>query len=121
MSADLVLINGLRVTTRIGVDDWERKVDQELTLNLKLQPADGFAKAASSDAIDDALDYAAVSQCLVERAAQCHYQLIEALAEDLIGTIFEQFPAVQKIQLELRKPGAVPAATWVGLSLERQR
>ncbi len=121
MSSDQILITGLKLDSRIGVDDWERQVDQQLVLNLRLQPAGGFAKAAQSDDIGQALNYAAVSDCLVKRAAQCEYQLIEALAEDLVAQLFEQFPMVEKVGLELRKPAVVDAAEWVGLSLERSR
>lgn len=117
--ADTVLISGLRVTTRIGIEDWERKVDQELILDLRLQPKAGFSAAAESDAIDDALDYAKVSDCLVEWARQSDFQLIEALASHLLDRLFQQFPMIAQIRLLMKKPGVVPAADWVGLEMER--
>ena len=56
---DTVSIKGLKAASVIGCYDWERDIRQTLVIDLELK-AD-FARAAETDAIADALDYAAIS------------------------------------------------------------
>ena len=117
--ADSILVWGLRMPTLVGVDEWERRVQQELVVNLRMQC--DCRVAAGSDELDDALDYAAVSQLLLRRGEVGEYRLIEALAEDLAESVLEKFPQIQSLWLQLQKPGAVPEAEWVGIEIERKR
>lgn len=114
--ADSVLIEGLVVETVVGVYDWERKVDQRLVVDLEMA-WDNRVPGASDD-VNDALDYAAVS----ERVAAClktlQPQLLEHGAEVLAAELQAQF-GIRWLALTLRKPGAVPAARSVGVRIER--
>ena len=60
---DTVFIKGLKAASVIGCYDWERDIRQTLVIDLELK-AD-FARAAQTDALDDALDYAAISQRVI--------------------------------------------------------
>ena len=64
---DIVYIKGLRATRVIGVYDWEREIRQSVVLDLEM--ASDNRRAAASDEIEDALDYAAISRacCLCRR------------------------------------------------------
>jgi hypothetical protein len=55
-----VSIRDLRVSTVIGVYDWERETEQALTFSVAMVAE--VAKAAARDDIGDALDYSAVAQ-----------------------------------------------------------
>ena len=52
---DLVYVRDLRVDTVIGIYDWEREIRQVVSIDLEM--ATDIAKAASSDSIEDTLDY----------------------------------------------------------------
>ena len=78
---DTVFILGLRATSVIGCYDWERDIRQTLVIDLKLK-AD-FARAAETDALTDALDYAAISKRVIAVCDESRFQLLEALAEHL--------------------------------------
>ncbi|MCK0106979.1 dihydroneopterin aldolase [Marinobacter sp. S0848L] len=114
--ADVVLVEGLAVETVIGVYDWEREITQRLLVDLEMA-WDNRVPAASDD-VSDALDYATVS----ERVGQCiqalQPQLIEAAAEAVASMLQQDF-GVSWLRLTIRKPGAVPAATSVGVRIER--
>lgn len=114
---DKVFIKGLKADSVIGVYDWERKIRQQLIIDLEL--AADFSAAAASDALPDALDYAAISQSVIAAVEGASYQLLEALAEHLAALILARFP-VQGLTLSITKPGAVPAAEAVGVYIERQ-
>ena len=113
---DLVLIEGLTVETVIGVFDWEREIQQRLIIDLELYT--DISKAASTDNLQDTLDYKAISDAAIAFAENSEYQLIEALAEDLASLILADF-SVRKLGLRVSKPGAVPEAENVAIKIVR--
>lgn len=113
---DRVLIEGLRVDALIGVYGWEREVQQTLTLDLVM----GWDNRVpgQSDSVEHALDYARVAEAVAAWVGASTYQLLEALAEDLAQKLMTEF-GVPGLELTIRKPGAVPSATAVGVSICR--
>jgi len=115
---DEVLIEGLEVDATIGVYDWEQDIQQKLIIDLTL--AWDCQRAGQSDSIDDALDYAAVSQT-VERWIQAKPRaLIETVAEGIAELLFKDF-GVNEVQVKVSKPGAVPTANNVAVKIQRTR
>lgn len=113
---DTVLIEGLAVEAVIGVYDWERDVQQRLLIDLEL--AWDIRVPAASDNVADALDYASVSQHVTEYFVNQQPQLLETAAEFLAADLRARF-GVAWLKLVIRKPGAVPQAQSVGVSIER--
>ena len=113
---DTVFIRGLRADTIIGVYGWERSIRQTVVLDLEL--ASDNRRAAATDHIEDALDYAAISARLLSYIEGSEFQLIETLAERAAAIVQEEF-RVPWLRLSLAKPGAVAAATAVGVVIER--
>lgn len=113
---DTVFILGLRATSVIGCYDWERDIRQTLVIDLKLK-AD-FARAAETDALTDALDYAAISKRVIAVCDESRFQLLEALAEHLATLLLTEF-SIAGLQMTVTKPGAVEAADGVGVVIER--
>jgi dihydroneopterin aldolase len=115
---DRVFIENLTVDTVIGIFDWEREIRQAVSLDLEMEF--DIRKAAVSDAIEDTLDYKAVSKRLIHFIEQSEFQLVEALAEECASIILAEFP-VRRVKLKLRKPGAVRGSSAVGVMIERDR
>lgn len=113
---DRVLIEGLAVETVIGVYDWEREVSQRLLIDLEMA-WDNRVPAASDD-VADALDYAAVSERVTGFLALARPRLLETAAEGIADLLQQEF-GVRWLRLVMRKPGAVPAAVSVGVSITR--
>lgn len=113
---DIVFIRELRADTIIGVYDWERRIRQTVVLDLEL--ASNNRRAAASDQIDDAMDYAAISGRVLSFIEASEFQLIETMAERVAEVIIEEF-AVPWLRLRLSKPGAVAQARDVGVLIER--
>lgn len=116
MNSDRVFIEDLRIQTVIGVFDWEREISQ--TVSLDLEMAYDTSRAAQSDAIEDTLDYKAVSKRLIHFVEQAEFQLVEALAEACARIVLDEFP-VSWLRLKLSKPGAVRGSSAVGVIIER--
>lgn len=113
---DIVFIEDLRINTIIGVFDWEREVRQ--TVSLDLQMAWDNSRAAATDDLQYALNYKAVSDRLLQFVGESEFKLIETMAEQVCDIVLTEF-SVSWLRLTLRKPGAVPQASTVGLILER--
>ena len=113
---DIVYIKGLQTETVIGVYDWERNIRQTVVLDLEM--AADVARGGASDDVADALDYAAVSERVLEYVHASHYKLIETLAERVASLVMQEFD-VSWLRLRLEKPGAVKQAETVGVMIER--
>ena len=113
---DIVFIRELRVDTVIGVYDWERRIRQTVVMDLEL--ASDNRRAAAGDRIEDAIDYAAISQRVLSFIEASEFQLIETMAEQVANIILDEF-AVPWLRVRLAKPGAVSQAREVGVLIER--
>ena len=113
---DIVFIRELRADTVIGVYDWERSIRQSVVLDLEM--ATDNRRAAATDSIDDALDYAAISARVLAFIEGSEFQLIETMAEQVAALILGEF-GVPWLRLRLCKPGAVARARDVGVVIER--
>lgn len=118
MPRDQIFVQSLQLDASVGVFEWEKKIRQSLIFDLELFT--DFRIAAQSDAIADAVDYAAVCEQIKQVLAMDHYQLLERLAEVIVQTLFEQF-SVERIVLSVHKPGAVPNTQSVGVKVDRSR
>lgn len=116
ISADTVFIRDLRVSTVVGIFDWERRIRQTVVLDLDMS-AD-IRRAARSDRIEDTLDYKAVAKRVAQFVSAAQFQLVETLAEEIAGLIIREF-RVARVKVTLHKPGAVSGSKSVGVSIER--
>jgi len=114
---DLVFIEGLKTQAVIGVYDWEKKIKQDLVFDLEMEH-DNRVPAATDD-LSKTLDYESISNFIVAFCAERQFELIETLAEYLVGEMIGQFK-LNAITLTLRKPDAVPAAQAVGVKIHRK-
>lgn len=115
---DIVFIQQLAVKTTIGVYDWEKKIKQQLLFDIEMSC--DISNAASSDDIDNTVDYAVVSDTITQYVEQHQFELIETVAEKTAEIILSKF-AVTRVAITLQKPGAVKNAQSVGVKIVRQK
>lgn len=115
---DKILIEGLEIKSLIGVYPWERQAPRPLLVDLCLY-AD-LSGAASSDAVADTIDYAAVAKRIEDVAASSSFELLEALSGALIRMLLDEF-AIDKVTLKLSKPDILPNARDVAVEMTRSR
>ncbi|RTZ14955.1 bifunctional dihydroneopterin aldolase/7,8-dihydroneopterin epimerase [Vibrio aquaticus] len=113
---DKVFIEQLEVITTIGVYDWEQEIKQKLVLDIEM--AHDNRPAGKSDDVVDALDYAQVSQAVLQHIEGGCFLLVERVAEEIAELIMAKFN-VPWIKIRLTKPGAVAQAKGVGVIIER--
>ncbi|MBT4520881.1 MAG: dihydroneopterin aldolase [Halieaceae bacterium] len=113
---DTVFIRELRIDTIIGIFDWERTTRQSVVLDIEM--ASDNRRAAGTDHINDALNYADVAQRLISFIENSEFQLVETMAEAVAALILEEFN-VPWLRLRIAKPGAIAGARDVGVVIER--
>ncbi len=113
---DRVLIEALEIPCVIGVWEWERKITQRVVVDLELYT--DVTAAAASDALEDALNYAAVAERVTAFVVEAEAQLIERLAEGIAALALDEFGAA-RVRVRVAKPGAVPGARTVAVEIER--
>lgn len=113
---DIIYIKDLRIKTIIGIFDWERKVKQEVSIDMEF-PFD-CKKAAATDSIEDTIDYKAITKGVIKFVEESSFQLQETLAESIAALVKDEY-GVKSIKLRVSKPGALRGAKDVGLIIYR--
>ena len=113
---DKIYIKDLRVKTIIGIFDWERKVKQEVSIDIEF-PFD-CKRAAQNDDINDSVDYKKICKAVIKLVEESSYQLQESLIEAIACLIKDDFGIVS-VKLRISKPGALRGAEDVGIMIER--
>lgn len=111
-----IYLHGLECPCTIGVWEWEQHIQQKLMIDIELRT--NIEAAATTDQLDDALNYQRVAELVTKLCANSKRKLIEALAEDLASMILGEF-AVTSVKIKVDKGGAVPNAKNVGIIIER--
>jgi len=113
---DIIFLRELKVTTLIGVYEWEKRAPQTLQLDLDIALPD--SRACQTDNIDDALDYAEVAQHIQTVLSEGHFSLLETLAEHIAQIILKDFNAPW-VKVSVAKLQAIRNCKMVGISIER--
>ncbi len=117
MAEDKIEIVDLLVRGVIGVNDWERDIEQNIVINLTLFT--DLKPAGASDKIDDTVSYRTVAKAVIEHVKNHQPLTLEALAAQL-AQLCLGFPRVWRVRVRAEKPGAVRFARSVGVEIERQ-
>ncbi len=97
---DHIEIVELELHARIGVPDEERAEQQRLTISITLWPLRSFSEL--QDDIQNAVDYAAVSQDVKGLVSRREDRLIETLAAAVADHLLRAYP-LKRVRVELRK------------------
>jgi dihydroneopterin aldolase len=97
-------LHGIELHAFHGVLHDERREGQRFLVDLELEPVD--TTAASTDRIEDAVDYRDVVAAVMEVSDGHAYHLLEALATALADALVTRFP-LQRARVRVRKPDVV--------------
>jgi len=103
-----------------GYLEAERRLGQRFLVDLWVDVDDA---AASSDDIDQTVDYRHLAELVREVFAGPERLLLEALAGAVADGILERFPAAQRVRVRVRKPDVVldPPVEHAALIVEKRR
>ena len=117
--ADEIHINELLLRAIIGINGEERHDRQDVLINLVLF-VDTRTAGRTDDIADTSVNYRTLTKRVISRVEESKFHLIERLAEEIAGLCLEE-PAVERVRVDVRKPGALRFAKSVAVVIERGR
>ena len=106
--SDQIVLTGIHGFGYHGLFEHERKDGQDFFVDLTLSV--DLTAAAQSDAIEDTVNYAEITDLVVEEITSNPVNLIEKLAARIAERILNQHIKVQSITVTVHKPQAPVAA-----------
>lgn len=116
--SDKVFIHELTVFASIGAYDWEHTIKQRLVFNIEMEW--DFQRAVAEDNVEFCLNYAEVSQKIIDFVEKTPFKLVETVAYQVADLIQNEF-GIPSLRIELHKPKAVAQAASVGVIVERYK
>jgi dihydroneopterin aldolase len=116
--ANSIFIHDLRVETKIGVWEWERRMPQTVRLDLEFgMPSD---KACRTGELSDALDYSKVIARIKAFTADNPHPLLERFAQAIADILLGEFGAPWA-KVRVAKLAPLPGVKELGVAIERRR
>ena len=108
---DSIQINGIRVSTIIGVLEKERVSEQPIQIDLKLEI--DLSESSLTDELDDTANYGSVTEQVYKVAKESKDLLLERLAQRVADEVlsFQKVLAVEVTITKLRPPIPVDASS----------
>ncbi len=116
MDEDKIVIKDLLLRGVIGVNRWEREVQQDILLNITLST--DLREAGASDDIQHTVNYRTLTKEVISHVESSGRFTVEALAED-VASICLRHSGVSRVRVRVEKPGALRFARSVGVEIER--
>jgi FolB domain-containing protein len=116
---DRIVIEGLLLRGIVGINPDERTNRQDIRIDVTMW-AD-TRPAAVSDDIADAVNYRTVTKRIIEHVEGGEPMLVERLVAEIADLCLSADDRIGKVEVAVRKPGALRFADSVGVIIERQR
>lgn len=115
---DKIHIQHLVVRCIVGIQEWEQKTHQEVSISVTLHT--DLAAAGRSDSIDDTVDYKSLKKRIMAHVEEGRFALIEKVAQD-VADICLAHPRVKKVDVLVDKLGALRFAKSVAVEITREK
>lgn len=114
--SDKVFIHELTAFASIGAYDWEHTIKQRLVFNIEMHW--DFTRAVAEDNVEFCLNYAEVSQKILDFVEKTPFRLVETVAYQ-VADLLQNSYGIEALKIELHKPKAVAQASSVGVIVTR--
>lgn len=119
--SDRILVKGLQVVARHGLLAEEAVLGQRFEIDV--EAGLDLAPAGRTDDLRLSVSYADIVAIASETLTTRRFKLLEAAADAVAAAILDACPLVDRVAIELRKPGAPIDAIFahVAVAIERSR
>ncbi len=117
VSSYRIRLDGIRFRARHGVSDAERYLLQDFVVDLEV--ALPVQELPNSDERSCVYDYDALASLVVQEGTRTSYKLLETLAQQLLGRVLADTPALSAT-VRLRKFGPPTTASVDTVAIELQ-
>ncbi len=116
---DMIKIENLKIYAFHGVYNSEKDKGQYFYVNATLYT--DFREASMEDDIEKSTDYGEVCNVINETMTAKSYNLIETAAEKVAESILVNFPKIESVDVEIRKPQAPVPMEFDSISVKVSR
>ena len=109
----------LEITCIIGILPYERVKEQNILLDIDLDV--DFGDSSYTDDINETIDYTNIAEMATQLAISKKYKLIESFCFDLTNLFLDTFKIIQKSNITVKKPNALPKAKYAIFSMKKSR
>ncbi|MBX8633042.1 MAG: dihydroneopterin aldolase [Candidatus Thermoplasmatota archaeon] len=113
-----IVISELRLRCIIGINEHERRMKQDVLINIEMWS--DFSAAIRTDSIENAVDYKSVTKEIIEKVESSKFFLVESLAS-MVASICLSHERVLRAVVSVDKPGALRFTRSVGVVLSRTK
>lgn len=114
----IIKIENLRLRTVVGIFEWEKKIRQDIVINIEIE-FDG-STAIEKDDIEHTVDYKSITKRVISEVEGNEYNLIERIAGDVAKIVMEN-GRVERATVKIDKPGALRFADSVSVTHTERR
>ncbi|MCY3972984.1 MAG: dihydroneopterin aldolase [Candidatus Dadabacteria bacterium] len=115
----VISIENLRLRTVVGIFEWEKKILQEVVVNVEAR-IDCPDPLAIGDDISGTLDYKALNKKIIRFVEDGRFNLLETIAGGIARIVLEDDKALEAT-VRVDKPGALRFADSVSVTHTAQR
>jgi dihydroneopterin aldolase len=116
---DRIFVSRIECVAHVGVGDEERRLPQQLWVDVEVWT--DVRRPASTDAIEDSVDYGQIVARTVEIGSQREYRLLEALAERIARAVLELGGEAVRVLVRKPKPPIPTPLEYVSVEVFRER
>ncbi len=119
--SDRIIVKGLQVVARHGLLAEEAVLGQRFEIDV--EAVLDLGPAGRADDLRLSVSYADMVAVAGRTLTTQRFKLLEAAAEAVAAALFDAFPPIERVAIELRKPGAPIDAIFahVAVAIERSR
>ena len=111
-------IQDLRLRTYIGINDDEKKNQQDVVINIQIHYH--AEKAVSFNVIDEALNYRTITKKVIKHVESNRFLLLERMTDEVLSLVMEH-PQVMWADVVIDKPHALRFSDSVSIALSARR
>ncbi|KAJ3339685.1 trifunctional dihydropteroate synthetase [Gonapodya sp. JEL0774] len=115
---DRIMVDRLSVRSIIGLDSWERRRPQPVTISVAIHT--NIRDAGNMDSLARSISYAHVAKAVTELSETSQYATVEELAARIAELCIADYQA-PKISVKVEKPKALLHASKVSMQITRTR
>ena len=117
---DKIILHNMVFRGRHGVHPAERELGQRFEVDVELGL--DLARAMSSDALEDSVNYSRAFAIVREEVEEHQYQLLEGLAGGIVHRLLAELPIVS-VLVRVRKPQAPirGVLSYAAVEIQRRR
>lgn len=113
-TSETIFIEGIQVNAPIGLYDWEQVILRKLIIDVEMK----LHYYPNRDNLEHSVDYEKATLLIQTCVLNSKVKLIEELGGILSKLLLDNFKAIKKLYISIKKPGALKGASCVGYSIK---